>query len=266
MSDIGDANVGDEAERPENMEAAHAEVAAAEAKSDFTGAGTEAARPENMEQAHAEVAAAAAHADWENVGVEHFDPNYSPLAADWENAGVGPWAPPPALAWVDPQHNVGIQDVSSMGGQLVSPDTNAGLTVMTSVGLSVFFTVTIDVIDLGFWTKVSGLGMSISTADRGETAMNFFQHHLPAHLVYDKITLERPVSPSSTNIMNWISAYHMLPVPTSAQICCLGDGGEIIMTWDMLGVTPVAYKGPNFDAASTSPAMEQLTIQHQGFL
>lgn len=246
MSDVVDPNEGTGPEQAENMDAAHAEVSAAEAHTSFSDAGTQPEKPENMEAAHAEVAAAVAHSDWENVGLEPYDPNYQPLTTEWGN--------------------IGLNKVSPFNHPVVEVDTNAGITMLTSVGLSVFFTVTIDVIDMGYWTKVSGLGVSISTTDRGETAMNFFQHHLPAHLTYDKITLERPVSPNSINLMNWISAYHMLPVPTSAQICCLGGHGEVIMTWDMLGVTPVAYKGPNLDAASTSPAMEQLTIQHQGFL
>lgn len=266
MSDVDDPNEGTGPEHSESMDAAHAEVAAAEAKSDFTGAATEPERPENMEAAHAEVAAAEAKADWENVGTQKFDPSYQPVKADWSNAGVGTWQPPDQLPWVDGQDNVGLQKIGPAAGQMLTPAPQSGITMTTSVGLSVFFTVTLDAVDLGYWSKISGLGMSISTTDRGETAMNFFQHHLPAHLTYDKITLERPVSPNSVNIMNWISAYHMLPVPSTGQICCLGDGGEIIMTWEMIGITPVSYKGPSFDAASTSPAVEQLTIQHMGFL
>lgn len=227
MSDIGDANEGTEAETPENMDAAHAEVAAAEAKSPSENAGDQPARPENMEAAHEQVAGAVAEAQWLNVGTQNVGPAPGQIVTIWGNAE----------------------------------------TMISTVGLSMFFTVTLDGVDLGYWTKVSGLGMSISTTDRGETAMNFFQHHLPAHLTYDKITLERPVSPNSIAIMSWISAYHMLPVPTTAQICCkVVHTDEIVMSWDMIGVTPVSYKGPNFDAASTSPAMEQLTIQHMGFL
>ena len=67
--------------------------------------------------------------------------------------------------------------------------------------------------------------------------------------------------------MSWFSAYHMLPIPTSAQICCIDQTGSVIMAWDMLGVSPIAWKGPSFDAnSSTNPAMEQLTIQHMGFM
>ena len=42
------------------------------------------------------------------------------------------------------------------------------MSVSEHPGLSLFFKVTLDVVDLGFWTKVSGLGMTIATDDRGE--------------------------------------------------------------------------------------------------
>jgi phage tail-like protein len=144
--------------------------------------------------------------------------------------------------------------------------SQAGVGRSTSIGLSVFFTVTLDVVDLGFWTKVSGLGMTIVTVDRGDSAMTFFQHHLPGHLTYDKITLSRPVTGDSVNIMNWISAYHMLPIPTAGQICCVDQNGSVVMQWDMIGITPVTWKGPEFDANQHNVAMEHLTIHHMGFL
>jgi phage tail-like protein len=193
-----------------------------------------------MAQAHEQVAAAVARTPTDNVGTEAEKPENMAQAheqvaaavarAEWGNAGLA----------------------------LIGPNS--------TTGMSVFFTVTLDVVDLGYWTKVNGLGMTIATTDRGESAMNFFQHHLPGHLTYDKITLERPVSSNSANIMNWFAAYHMLPIPTAAQICCIDQTGSVVMSWDMLGVTPVAWKGPNFDANQHSPAVEQLTIHHMGFM
>jgi phage tail-like protein len=133
-------------------------------------------------------------------------------------------------------------------------------------GLTLFFRVTLEVIDLGFWTKVSGLGMKIATEDRGESAMSFFQHHLPAHLTYEPLVLERPVSSGTADVMNWISSYHMLPIPTTGEVACVNQQGMSLMTWEMFGVTPVSWKGPNFDANATAMATEVLTLAHMGFL
>jgi phage tail-like protein len=133
-------------------------------------------------------------------------------------------------------------------------------------GISVFFSVTVDTFDLGDWTKMSGLGMTISTTDRPESAMNFFQHHLPAHLDYGKITLERPISPETGAVMAWLNAYHLLPIPTAGQIQCLDQTRSVVMSWEMFGVTPVSWRGPTMDAMTSSIAMEALTFTHMGFL
>jgi phage tail-like protein len=133
-------------------------------------------------------------------------------------------------------------------------------------GLSVFFSVILDVADLGTWTKVSGLGMKIATEARGDTAMTFFQHHLPSHVEYENIVLERPVSPDTQTVIDWISAYHMLPVPTAAEITCLDSNMQPLMAWGLLGVSPVSWRGPSFDANSPSLATEVLTVAHMGFM
>lgn len=134
-------------------------------------------------------------------------------------------------------------------------------------GVTHFFTVVLDAVDLGHWTKLSGLGVEIKTQPRGDSAMTFFQHNLPAHLAYTNIVMERPVSGSTLACMNWISAYHMLPVPTAGQIDCIDQDGVVLMSWSMIGVTPVSWKGPSLDAgAGPNVAMEQLTIAHQGFM
>jgi len=133
-------------------------------------------------------------------------------------------------------------------------------------GLSIFFTVEIDAIDLGSWATMSGLGIALETTDRGDTAMTFFQHHLPAHIKYSNITLGRPLSPKSADVINWISAYHILPIPTAGQITCLDQTGATVMTWQMLGVSPVNWKGPSMDAGTAHPATETLELAHMGFL
>lgn len=138
--------------------------------------------------------------------------------------------------------------------------------------LSIFFNVSLDVVDLGHWTKVSGLGMELDTQTRKDTSMNFFQHNLPAHLKYTNITLDRPVCADTSNVLNWISSYHLLPVPSSGSItvmrCAVGAEAEaeVLMSWQLYGVSPVSWKGPSLDASNPGIAMESLTLAHMGFM
>jgi len=134
-------------------------------------------------------------------------------------------------------------------------------------GITLFYKVTLEVVDLGFWTKCSGLGMTIATDHRGDSAMSFFQHHLPGHMQYESLTLERPVSGDTSTVMNWISAYHMLPVPTTGEVACVDQTrGTVVMKWEMFGITPVSWKGPSLDANTTNVATEVLTLAHMGFM
>jgi phage tail-like protein len=140
------------------------------------------------------------------------------------------------------------------------------MSVISHPGVSVFFTVSVDAMDLGTWSKMSGLGINIATTNRPDTAMSFFQHHLPGHLEYSNIVLERPVSAESSTLMTWISAYHMLPIPTAGEINCVDQTGAVLMSWQMIGVTPVSWKGPSMDAHALNIATEVLTLAHMGFM
>lgn len=139
-------------------------------------------------------------------------------------------------------------------------------------GISVFFNVTLDVVDLGHWVKVSGIGMELDTQTRKDTGMNFLQYNLPAHLKYTNITLERPVCADTSNVLNWISSFHLLPVPSSGAITLMRSGvgaeaqAEVLMTWQLYGVSPVSWKGPSLDASNPGAAMESLVLAHMGFM
>ena len=85
-------------------------------------------------------------------------------------------------------------------------------------------------------------------------------------MTYEKLILERPVSSDTSTVMNWISAYHMLPVPTTGEVACVDQTGGMLMSWEMFGVTPVSWKGPTLDANATNLATEVLTLAHMGFM
>jgi phage tail-like protein len=134
------------------------------------------------------------------------------------------------------------------------------------LGLSVYFKAEIDGLRLGDWTTCHGLGISIDTQPRGDTAMSFLMHHLPGSVKFDHVTLGRPVSPETDTVVSWISAFSMMPIPTVAQITAMDTDGTDIMTFALVGVIPVRWTGPSFDASSLKVAEEQLTIAYKGFL
>jgi phage tail-like protein len=133
-------------------------------------------------------------------------------------------------------------------------------------GLSVYFLVDIDAINLGSWATCSGLGVSMSHEQRTETNMGFFQNHLPGGVEYGNITFSRPCSGGSKDIVSWLNSFSLLPMPTVAEITCLDPAGKKLSSWSLWGVIPVKWTGPSFDAANLKVAEEQLEIAYQGFL
>jgi phage tail-like protein len=138
--------------------------------------------------------------------------------------------------------------------------------VNTDPGIAVFFNVSIDGLDLGSWTSLSGLSVKIDTSPRAETAMTFFQHHLPGSLSYGHITLSRPVSADTEKVLTWLSTYHMLPLPLTAVINCLNQSGGTVVSFNLIGVTPVGWTGPNMDVSQNQVAKESLELAYQGLI
>ncbi|MDE3203557.1 MAG: phage tail protein [Acidobacteriota bacterium] len=182
---------------------------------------------------------------------------------DFSNSGDGPEpSAAQAEAQGDQQYAASAASANQFTNKGVGPRYNE------SVGISVFFKVQIDAVDLGSWSKCSGLGITLGYDARTEQGMTLIEHHLPKSLTYTKITLQRPLTSDCRVAMEWITAYHMLPIPTTAQITCMDQAGRTIAVWDMLGVTPESWKGPTFDstAGAATIAMEELSFHHQGFL
>jgi phage tail-like protein len=202
---------------------------------------------ESQAEADEKAAAAVAATQWSNVGTEDTPDDSTRLTADWSNVGL--------------RHRTWAS--TSMPAAPINPGVQL---LDLSPALSVFFSVSLDVIDLGMWSKMSGIGLQIEHKSRPDTAMSFFEHHLPGHITYNNITLERPISSDSQLILEWISTYHMLPIPTAGQIICLDQTGTPIMIWELIGVSPVSWKGPSMDSYGLAVATEQLTLAHMGFL
>lgn len=225
---------------------------------DFTNAG---------ESGDEETDPTSTNAEFGNAGLGPEPTGPTALQAEWSNAGLAKNETDPTDLHPD-WSNAGLQFTPPTSTSLIAPPSQAGIRYTSNIAINVFFTVTVDTVDLGAWSKCSGLGMTIAYDERNESNTSFIQHHLPGHLTYEKITLERPLTRDCQSVLSWFSAYHLLPISTSGQITCMDQGGDVVMTWELTGVTPHSWRGPTLDAtAGTAVAVtEQLIIQHQGFL
>jgi phage tail-like protein len=133
------------------------------------------------------------------------------------------------------------------------------------------FKVELQGIDLGVFTKVEGLGARYDVVSIKEGGENGFVRKLPGRIEYDDLKLTRPVDEKSGTLAVWFSGFQTAMrtrkpnVPIVASISALDANDEIVASWSILGVFPIRYSGPSFQAGSSNVLTETIELAHEGF-
>ncbi|MEA2686061.1 MAG: hypothetical protein QOE93_1256 [Actinomycetota bacterium] len=133
------------------------------------------------------------------------------------------------------------------------------------------FQVEIDGRPLGNWARVEGLSVKFELAEYRTGEGRNHRVLQPAQATYSNVRLSRTSTLVGTlAIMRWLrtTAFDHAGT-TTAKITgiplCLTDSDTHVVAWELDGVLPVAWSGPQFDATSGKPAIETLEIAHEGF-
>jgi phage tail-like protein len=132
-----------------------------------------------------------------------------------------------------------------------------------AVGL--YFSVSIDGVDLGSFSTCEGLSVEVQTEDREEGGENGFVHKLPVRIKYSNVKFTRPIGPDSSKVAKWFADMATGIERTTAEITALTPDRKPLVTWSLEGVIPVKWQGPSFSAESPKVATETLEIAHHGF-
>jgi phage tail-like protein len=138
--------------------------------------------------------------------------------------------------------------------------------------LTARFVFTVDGLEIGAFTEVSGLQVQMDTEDLIEGGNNGFVHKLPKQLKWPNLVLKRGITNSDV-LFEWFAQ-------------CSGDGlesngdklsrkhgaislydaqGKVVRTWEFTDAFPVKWTGPKFAATSKDLATEELEVVHCGF-
>jgi phage tail-like protein len=156
-------------------------------------------------------------------------------------------------------------DPPKIGAPNGTPDTEPQITGMT-------FEVTIDGHDLGFWSKVDGLAVKFEMAEYRAGDGNNYRWIEPAYTTYQNVKLGRVTTLKYTNaIMDWLQATQFKSEKVTASIKGYPfwhnkRDASLAVQWNLTGVLPVAWSGPQFDSQSGKVAVETLELAHEGFL
>lgn len=132
--------------------------------------------------------------------------------------------------------------------------------------VTVNFSVKIDDHDLGSFTKCEGLSFEIEVEQRVEGGNNGFVHQLPGRIKYSTVKLTRPLNADSQKLASWFAQMAGMIRRTQAEITALTLDGKVVTRWNLAGVIPVKWTGPQLSVDSPQIATETLEIAHHGFL
>lgn len=144
------------------------------------------------------------------------------------------------------------------------------------LGLANRFRVEVGGVDLGSWSKCTGLEVTFKTKEVVSGGEYDHVYQLPEKVTFGKVTLVRGMtSKDSAALRSWLSkkAKEYVAVGGNldyedgdAKITLYDAHGGDVISWELRGVHVAQWKGPSFDANSNKVAEETLVLVHEGFL
>lgn len=134
------------------------------------------------------------------------------------------------------------------------------------------FFLTVDDVEVGAFTEVSGLAMEVEVEDLQEGGQNGFVHRLPGRVKWPNIVLKRGVI-QSDSLFEWFAATSGSGFAGAGntlerkhgEIALFDGKRNVVRRWEFDGAFPVRWTGPTLAASSNDLAVEELEIAHHGF-
>jgi phage tail-like protein len=134
------------------------------------------------------------------------------------------------------------------------------------------FLLEVDGVEIGIFKEVRGLEVTVPTEDIREGGQNDFVYKVPTRMVWSNIVLRRGVTQSDA-LLEWLSkssgegfASNQNKVTRcTGAITAINQHLDRLRSWDLAGVLPVRWKGPDFGIERREALEEELEISHQGF-
>ncbi len=135
------------------------------------------------------------------------------------------------------------------------------------------FILSLDGIEIGAFSEVSGLSVEIKVETIDEGGQNEFSHKVPGRMQWPNLVLKSGVTTNSA-LFDWfrrssgtgLEAGDAYLQRTTVGLALVDGAGEIVRTWELDGAFPVKWSGPQFAAGSREVAMETLEIAHHGLV
>jgi phage tail-like protein len=134
------------------------------------------------------------------------------------------------------------------------------------------FLIEIQGVEVGIFSSVSGLSVTVETVDIPEGGQNGFTHKVPGRMSWPNVTFSRGLT-NADYMFEWLqkssgdgfaAAGNKIERRT-VSITALDSSGHRLRTWNCVDAFPVRWRGPDFSVDDHNPLGEELEIAHHGF-
>lgn len=114
--------------------------------------------------------------------------------------------------------------------------------------------------------EVSGLKVTVGTEEKKDSDDNSFVHHLPTPPKYENLILKRCLL-SNSKLESWcrdaIEDFKFDPM--DIKVALQDANGEILASWTIVKVFPIAWELSTLNSTSNQLAIESLTLKYRLF-
>jgi phage tail-like protein len=118
-------------------------------------------------------------------------------------------------------------------------------------------------LDIRF-SKVSGLGSTISTHTLQEGGQNLYSHRLPERVQYDNLVLERGLAVGSLLVAEFNATMSLFKFnPSNVLVSLLDESALPVSSWLFMTAYPVKWSISTLDAEANQVVIETMELSYQ---
>lgn len=121
-------------------------------------------------------------------------------------------------------------------------------------------------VDAGF-QSVSGLSVTVNTAEYPEGGENRFVHKMPTGLKFETLKLKRGLKAAPSPLRTWCKqVYEKFAFqPLDLVIVLMNEKHIPLQSWMVVGAYPIKYEISDFNAEEAKIVIESLELNYQYF-
>jgi len=134
------------------------------------------------------------------------------------------------------------------------------------------FVIVVDGVEIGAFTEVSGLAVTIDVEEIAEGGQNQFTHKLLGRMKWPNLVMKRGIT-NSDALFQWLNTCSgdgltgqgNKVVGKDGEVRVLTPRGQPARSWHFMDAKPVRWTGPRLAASGSDLAVEELEVAHSGF-